>query len=527
MNRKLDWSALYLFSALLFGAVVRFVPAFSNGFPLNDGGMFYTMIRDLQANHYLLPQFTTYNFVDIPFAYPPLGFYIAAAFSNLLRVSVLQILLWLPALVNTLAILAFYKLAEQILSSRTSASLAALAYALSSRAFLWQVMGGGITRAFGMLFLILMLWQAIQLFRASRLNRQENSSLSGATQPHLALTILFGACTVLSHPQTALHAVLGGALIFLFYGRNKRGIISVLLVGIGVALLTAPWWGTVFLRYGFEPLISAGQTSRRTLEFYLIVLNLHGPGNYLALPFLLFFYIGLWFSLKRRDFFFITWIVLAYLIDTRGGDGVALLAESMLAGAGLIQLSAWISRSDSDQPEGVMMKRVSQILVFGSAFYFLLAASISDFQLVNTSLKPEDIKMIGWVNSNVKDGKTFLLLTGREFSMSDPMQEWFPALTRQHSVTTLQGLEWTLSEKFFPWYEQLVAFQHCADVNCVSQWSQSNDVDYDYFLVTVPPKDDESEFGKSLRSLALSTRSSDLYALAYESESTLVFEVKK
>jgi len=514
MNRKLDWPALFLFTALLFGAVVRFMPAISNGFPLNDGGMFYTMIRDLQANHYFLPQFTSYNFVDIPFAYPPLGFYIAASLSGLFHIPGLQVLLWLPALVNTLSILAFYKLSEQILPSRMAASLAALVYALSSRAFLWQVMGGGITRAFGMLFLILFLWQAVQLFREYTLKR-------------LVLTILFGACAVLSHPQTALHAVLGGVLLFLFYGRNKRGIISALLVGAGVALLTAPWWGTVFLRYGFAPLLSAGQTSRRPLEFYLIVLNLHSPTNYLALPFLIFFYVGLWVSFKQRNFFLITWIVLAYLIDTRGGDGVALLPESMLAGLGLLQLSAWVSGSDSDQPEGVMMKRISQILVFGAAFYFILVASISDFQLINTSLKPEDIKMIEWVNSNVEDGKTFLLSTGREFSMSDPMQEWFPALTRQRSVTTLQGLEWTLAERFFPWYEQLVVFQHCADVSCVSQWSANNNVDYDYLIVTIPPKEDKSEFGISLRNLALSTRNSASYALVYESENALVFEVKK
>ena len=518
MNQKLNWSMLFLFTALLFGAVVRFVPAASNGFPLNDGGMFYTMIRDLQANHYILPQFTSYNFVDIPFAYPPLGFYIAASLSdastalniNLLHVPVLQTLLWLPALVNTLAILAFYKLAGQILPSRVSASLATLVYALSSRAFLWQVMGGGITRAFGMLFLLLMLWQAVQLFREY-------------AHKKLALTILFGAFTVLSHPQTALHAVLGGALIFLFYGRNKRGIISALIVGLGVALLTSPWWVTVFLRHGVEPLLSAGQTSQRALESYLALFQF----DYFSIPTLLFILIGLWITFNQREFFLPTWIALAYLIDPRGGDGVALLAESMLAGLGLLKLSAWISRSDSDQPEGVMMKRVSQILVFGAVFYFILVASISDFQLVNTSLKPEDIKMIEWVNSNVEDGQTFLLSTGREFSMSDPMQEWFPALTKQHSATTLQGLEWTLAERFFPWYEQLVTFQHCADVDCVSQWSAANRVDYDYLIVTIPPKEDESEFGDSLHSLALSTRSSALHVLVYESETALVFEAHK
>jgi hypothetical protein len=512
MDRKLDWSALFLFTALLFGAVVRFVPAASNGFPLNDGGMFYSMIRDLKANHFILPQFTTYNFVDIPFAYPPLGFYIAASLSSLMPVSDLQILLWLPAFVNVLAIIAFYKFAGQILPSRMSASLATLIYALSSRAFLWQVMGGGITRAFGMLFLILMLWQAIQLFREYTLKR-------------LVLTVLFGSFTVMSHPQTALHAVLGGVLIFLFYGRNKRGITSALLVGVGAILLTVPWWGTVFLRHGFEPFLSAGQTSQRTFESYLVLFN--GLDDYLFFPTLIFALIGVWLAFERREFFLFIWAMLAYVIDPRGGGGVALLAMSMLAGMGLLKLSAWISRSDSGQPEGVMMKRASQILVFGAAFYFLLVAAIADFQLVNTSLKPEDIKLIGWVNSNVKDGKTFLLSTGREFSMSDPMQEWFPALTRQHSATTLQGLEWTLAERFFPWYEQLVDFQQCDDLACVTAWSTTNSVDYDYLIVAIPQKEDKSDFANYLRSLALSARASDSHALVYESKTALVFKVKK
>jgi len=509
MNRKLDWGILLLFAALLFGAVVRFVPAASSGFPLNDGGMFYTMIRDLKAKHFVMPQFATYNFVDIPFAYPPVGFYLAGIFSSLLPVSDLQVLLWLPPLVNTLAVFFFFKLAEQIMPSRASAALATLIYALSSRAFLWQVMGGGITRSFGMLFLILMLWQAVQLFREY-------------TPKRLMLTILFAALTVMSHPQTALHAALGGLMIFLFYGRSKRGFISALWVGVGVVLLSAPWWGTVSLRHGFAPFISAAQSSPRTLETYLAFLHF----DFSLAPNFVFTLIGVWLALRQRDFFLLVWAALALLLDPRGGDGVVLLAESMLAGMGLIQLSAWISRSDGNQPEAVMAKPVSQMLVFGSVFYFLLLASISDFQLINTSLKPADLEMIEWVNSNVEDGQTFLLSTGRQFSMSDPMQEWFPALTKQHSATTLQGLEWTLSEKFFPWYERLVEFQHCDDLECVTAWSAANNVAYDYLIVTIPPKEDESDFAGYLRSLALSVRASDSHTLVYESKTALVFETK-
>jgi hypothetical protein len=201
------------------------------------------------------------------------------------------------------------------------------------------------------------------------------------------------------------------------------------------------------------------------------------------------------------------------------------LPESILAGIGLFKLCTWIGRTQEEQI--VLAMRRNQILIFSVLFYFILAASISDFQLINTSLHPNDIKMIEWVNSNIPRNKNFLLATGHEFSMSDPTQEWFPALTNQHSVTTMQGLEWTFADQFFPWYEQLTDFQHCADVSCVSEWSLRNSVDYDYLIVMIPPMNDDSELANSLRDLAISARSSALYLLIYESKSALIFEFKK
>ena len=141
---------------------------------------------------------------------------------------------------------------------------------------------------------------------------------------------------MLSHPQTALHAALGGALIFIFYGRNKRGFISALLAGIGVTLLTAPWWGTVFSRYGLQPFFPQAKPASGLLSFILRILKFDGLGDYLFIPTLLFAFIGLWITFKQREFFLITWAVLAYLdrparrrrdclvvIVHAGGDGFA------------------------------------------------------------------------------------------------------------------------------------------------------------------------------------------------------------
>jgi len=512
MSRKLDLPALLFFSALLFGLIVRFYPALTSGFPLNDGGMFYTMTQDLKANRFALPVSTSYNHADIPFAYPPLGFYVAALLSALMPGSDLTIFRFLPAFINSVSILAFYLFAKEILGSRPIAAAATLFYALLPHSFVWQVMGGGITRSFGMLFLLLMLWQATLLF-----NKHESK--------HLLFAILCGAGAVLSHPQTALHAALGGALLFLFYGRDKRGLISALLFGLGVALLSAPWWGTVLARHGLEPFLSAGGTSPRTLDSYIALARFDSLEDYLALPVFLLSLIGFFFFGHRKvdKIFLVTWALLALIMDPRGAEGIALLALILLAGPGWGQLSAWLNHRGDDQVEAVMTKRSSLGVLLGLVIFLLLGASVFDFQLVNTSLKAADLELIEWTHTNLPEGKTFALATGIEFSMSDPLQEWFPALTGQKSLTTMQGLEWTLAEKFFPWYDELIAFQHCEGATCLEDWRIRNQVDYDYLILLKPEDTEESV----LKNLGEALRGAEGFALVHETEHAMIFEIKK
>ncbi|MBK8419302.1 hypothetical protein [Candidatus Villigracilis saccharophilus] len=121
-----EWIKLFLGTALLFGSIVRFYPGLQAGFPLNDGGMFLSMIRDLRASHYSLPALTSYNNLNIPYAYPPFGFYFARLVSDLFNFSEITLLRWLPPTINTLSILAFYMLASLLLGSRRRAVVAFL-----------------------------------------------------------------------------------------------------------------------------------------------------------------------------------------------------------------------------------------------------------------------------------------------------------------------------------------------------------------------------------------------------------------
>jgi len=143
---------LILFAAILFGGIFRLLPSWLAGFPVNDGGMFHVMMKDLQANHFIPPLYTSYNHLSIPFAYPPLAFYIGAGASDLLNISLLAILRWLPAIIHTACVPALYFLAKELIGDKFTAAIATLVFALTPHLNAWLSVGGGLTRSLGTLF---------------------------------------------------------------------------------------------------------------------------------------------------------------------------------------------------------------------------------------------------------------------------------------------------------------------------------------------------------------------------------------
>ena len=116
-------------ASLLFGGILRIFPVFLAGFPINDGGLFYAMTQAIQENGFTLPAYAHYNGLDIPFAYPPLGFYAAAIITNLFHVPLIEVFRWLPAMVLIGSLAAFFVLAMTILKSSIKAGFAALFFA--------------------------------------------------------------------------------------------------------------------------------------------------------------------------------------------------------------------------------------------------------------------------------------------------------------------------------------------------------------------------------------------------------------
>ncbi|MGZ3979400.1 MAG: glycosyltransferase family 39 protein, partial [Flavisolibacter sp.] len=239
-----DPSIIFLAVAILIGGTIRLYGVLRSNFPINDGGLFYTMIRDLMANGYRLPVTTSYNQLGLPFAYPPLMLYLAGFLADLTHWGLLNIIRVLPAVFTVLAIPAFYLLAGIHLKNKVQVLFATIIFTFIPASFDWLIMGGGLTRSPAFFFALISLYFIYRLYTENR--RQD-----------ILWVTVFSSLTILSHPETALHTAASAVVFFLFFGRNKKGLLRSLLIIALILLVTAPWWATVLIHNGISPFIAA------------------------------------------------------------------------------------------------------------------------------------------------------------------------------------------------------------------------------------------------------------------------------
>ena len=488
-NRLLNNKAM-LWLVILTGAFLRFLPGIQAGFPLNDGGMFHTMIRDLLASQFVLPRFTTYNLSDIPYAYPPLGMYVAAILSSLLKVSEIDLLRWIPALASSIILPAFYWLTLQIFANRTKSFIAVIFAAFLPGSFDWLIMGGGLTRSLGILFFLLAAGHVFRLFNDSS-NKQS-----------IWFSILFCSLAVLSHPEVGLQTLGICFLLWFFYGRSLTGSKQAALVVIGTVFLTSSWWLSVLIQHGFEPILSAAQTG---IHEQLLASLFHTVFSEQAgLPILpILTILGLTAAVRNRSYLLIGWMFFPFILDPRNAPAVAIYAIILLASEGLYYLYDTLGSLYSKKSKDV--ENTNKYLNLGGKLtlvlltIFLLWAgfkSAKDFSRV--SLRPDDRETMEWIKQHTPENSQFLLLTnnGQISPMVDAYQEWFPALTERRSQNTLQGLEWIIGSDFYEYSLELTNLQSCTNMTCVQNWSSENGIQIDYLLIR--PKRISIELSESL-----------------------------
>lgn len=507
-------------AALSLGIIVRAAHVLAAPFPLNDGGMFYAMTRDLQQAAYRLPTFTSYNEANIPFGYSPLSFYLAAALQQALGVPLLDLLRWLPLLATSLTVVAFWLLARTLLQGRWTVIVAVTAFALLPRGFIWMLMGGGLTRSLGFLFAIVTLYQLQCLYQGRRSWWYAVGAMVG------------GALTAGSHLGTAPFLAASALLFWFGAGRPLQGLLRALAAAAGAALLTAPWWYTVIATHGLAPFLAAqhaGSTilSLRTWERLPGVLAWGGFGTAESLlPLIgMLALLGVLVACVQRCWLLPAWWILILLVDTRAGTTYAALPVAMLAGIGIVEglvpLISTLHRvtlRQRGQPSSVLAQPVG---VISATLTLLFAASLASALFSRPQwpgelrflapLSPEDQAAMRWVESTTALDHRFLLITGSGWEV-DRVSEWFPVLAERVSVATVQGSEWLPGNAFDTQRQRYNDVQGCAtwETACVEQWERSTGVRFTHLYI---PKSADAPCCEQLR---LSVRSNPNYYIVYD-----------
>ncbi len=515
MNRAAEspraWENLVLVSALLGGGLLRILPAALSDFPLNDGGLFYAMVRDLQANGLRLPVLTSYNGGGIPFAYPPLALYITALLNNGLGGGdLLGLFRWLPAALTLASLPAFFALAKTALPSRSLAVLATVAFAFLPRTYSWFVLGGGISRASYLLLYLLAARALLMLFREP-----------GFQPKTMLATTLWCSLLVLSHPEAAVHGATTGVLFWLLLAPRRAGTIKAAAVGLGVLLLTAAWWGVVLAQHGLAPFISAGHTGGHSLRaLWFIFVPLLGEEQLLPLLTSLGL-LGLALQLGARRWLLLAWFAVPLVVLPRSAPAISILPLALAAGVGLNAVLSQVlaqRQPGANWAECLMRSRLAQaglayVLIFSLASGFLYSVKLSSLRV-----SPAERSALIWVTEHSPPDSRFLLLTGRPEAFADPLAEWFPALTGRRAVTTIQGQEWRLGPDFQIHRQQANRLQTCAAAGlaCLVDWQTETGWSADYLLLS-------AEFAPGL--LANQLGSDTGYQLVYSVSGVSIFQV--
>ncbi|MBN1168949.1 glycosyltransferase family 39 protein [Candidatus Woesebacteria bacterium] len=427
------------------GSIIRIFFTLRANFPLNDGGMFYKMTQELMDNSFRLPMFTSYNHSNIPFAYPPLGFYAAGITSRVFNISLINVFRFLPLIITILTIPAFYIYAKELFPKKL-AIISAFIFSVIPRSFMWLIMGGGITRSFGLLFSLLTLYFAKKYFR-------EHS------KKYLFYTVIFAALTTSSHLEWFFFTCYSLLFINIHIAKGTKLLKKIIPIIIGTFLLTLPWWLTVLNRFGVGPymnFLKAGSVYK-DIKTYPHLLTL----SFTDEPFLTIFgtlgLLGLMLSTVINGFILIVWFLTPLLIAPRSSPNLIVIPLTFSAAFAIYQLSLITKTKELKRQQRSKKTQKLRLLVFKTITAYLAIYTITSTiflsELSNNSyfdsITNDEVEAMNWVKANTDPSSKFLLITDNLKWGMDTVSEWFPAISNRESITTPQGQEWISNNEFY------------------------------------------------------------------------------
>ncbi len=507
--------------AIGIAVLVRVTIVLASDFPLNDGGMFFAMVRDLQASHYALPSVTTYNTSEIPFAYPPLGLYVAAFVNDATPLGLTTIFRFLPLIVNSLMLVAFFAFARRMLDSRAAVVTAVFVFGMLPATMQWMIMGGGITRSFGFLFAVLAIGQVHAMYTSGKLWR-------------VPVVTLLTSLVMLSHIEMAWFTAIVSGLMFVAYGRTPRGVLASLVVAAGTLLLTSPWWGTVLREHGTAPFVASLHSGVAWRDPIYLLIRFDATVEPLFALVAALGLLGIFACLARRQYLLPCWVLAAAVLDPRAFPASASMPLALLSAISvhdvLLPLIVQRRALSLAPPAQDAPGRAAPAWLAGGALalgvcYLVLSALINSPSLL-TGMTSDERDAMRWAAAKTAPDARFAVISADGWSV-DRTSEWFPVLAERKSVATVQGSEWVRGRGFAHAQEDFLALQKCANLtpDCLDQWSAKTDNPFDYVYMTkIPPRVEKQSKDPCCAALRSALAHAAGYAVVYESSAATIFQ---
>ncbi len=500
----LDDERLWLVVSLLAGSAVVAGYFVDHPYPAYATALFPHMAELLIENGYRRPEtIPFYTAEGLPFAYPPLMFYVMAVLIDI-GIDPLLITRLLPGVAFVLLLIPYFYLSREFLTVR-QAGVATVIFAVAPQISRWHISGGGTVRSPAVLFLVAGLYVGVRLFKTG----DRKWIVPGA--------ILYGL-TMLTHPVQMAYFGISYLVLFAAFDRSIRGLLNGAGVAVGGAIVGAPWWLYVIRTYGLDPILNASNTHGglgtteldAVLASVLLFNNAGYPSEILIASVVL---AGAIYALTKRRYVLPAWFVVTILTTTQGRFAYipgAMLVGLAVAGAVVPWLADVVPRRIGRlDGEAVTTVALAALVLSTTWFGALYATGDPPFEQrdsLGAYVDDDDIEAMEWAARETPPDAQFAVL-------GDPA-EWFPYVAERTVLNVWWGVEWTTPEKYAQQRALHGDLAACNDATCVNETPDEYDIDPDYVYILTDEFADEETMIESER-----------YELAHENDGVMIFRV--
>ena len=491
--------APWLGAALAAGLLAVVIYLATNPYPAYGAGLYLRIADAVAAGGYAPPvRIPGYTAEGVPFAYPPLQFYVLAVLLDL-GADPVSLARFLPSIGILAAIVPVYLLARDYAGSPPAGAAAGVVVALNPQLLQWHVSAGGLVRAFAFCYALTAIYAGYHVF-------------DGGSRRAVAVGALAFGATVLTHPTYSLFVVVTSLLLWGVRDRSLAGLTRGAAVGFGGALVASPWLGWLTSTHGIDVLTGAagthgGSGGVATVGVSTTLLPLFGAA-YL-----------LW---ARRDWFLAAWAVAAELLFAQ--PRFAFTVGSVVAGVAAVDVARRVPSLEgrlSLPGDGTVERRAvaaAACLLLASVAgggYLAYEMTLPSDPSTPAFLDDEDVGAMAWAEAETRPDATFVVL--------GDAAEWFPTMANRTILIGPWGVEWRDPDAYETQLATFEAVSHCDGVDCVERELSRVDADPDYVYLPKGAYTVRGESEVTFGSLDHSFAASPDWERAYENDGVVVY----